>query len=169
LRRSGTANPQADESFQRAIALGPGLRDAWYSYARFLFSAKRDADAAHAFEESARRNPDDYDALMLVAMPYQRMGQPANARAATKRALDAADRVLANGPDDVRALYLSGGALIQLGERQKGIDRLEQAAALPADRRSPATVKGAGASRARRGTPARDRTRPWRMDRAGSA
>jgi TolB-like protein/Tfp pilus assembly protein PilF len=225
LRRSGTANPQAYESFQRAIALGPGLRDAWYSYARFLFSAKRDADAAHAFEESARRNPDDYDALMLVAMPYQRMGQPANARAATKRALDAADRVLANGPDDVRALYLSGGALIQLGERQKGIDRLEQAAALkphdygvlqrglqlrprrqpgkgprlarprgghgtwlsrldrarpgsrlvarsaalPADRRSPATVKGAGASRARRGTPARDRTRPWRMDRAGSA
>jgi len=121
---------EADESFKRAIALGPGLRDAWYSYARFLFSAQRDAEAAHAFEESAKRNPDDYDALMLVAMPYQRMGQRENARAATKRALDAADRVLANGPDDVRALYLSGGALIQLGERQKGIDRLEQAVAL---------------------------------------
>jgi adenylate cyclase len=121
---------EADDSFKRAIALGPGLRDAWYSYARFLFSAQRDAEAAHAFEESAKRNPDDYDALMLVAMPYQRMGQTENARAATKRALDAADRVLANGPDDVRALYLSGGALIQLGERQKGIDRLEQAVAL---------------------------------------
>jgi len=62
------------------------------------------------------------------------MGQSANARAAIKRALDAADRVLANSPDDVRALYLSGGALIQLGERQKGIDRLEQAVALrPSD------------------------------------
>ena len=127
-------NAEADESFRRATALGPGLRDAWYYYGRFLFSAQRYADAAHAFEESARRNPDDYDALILLAMPYQRMGQSANARGATTRALDAADRVLANSPDDVRALYLSGGALIQLGERQKGIDRLEQAVALkPSD------------------------------------
>ena len=127
-------NAEADESFRRATALGPGLRDAWYYYGRFLFSAQRYADAAHAFEESARRNPDDYDALILLAMPYQRMGQSASARGATTRALDAADRVLANSPDDVRALYLSGGALIQLGERQKGIDRLEQAVALkPSD------------------------------------
>jgi adenylate cyclase len=123
-------NPEADESFQRATALGPGLRDAWYYYARFLFSAQPYADAAHAYEESAKRNRDDYDALMLLAMPYNKMGQTANALAATKRSLDAADRVLANGPDDVRALYMSGGALIQLGERQKGIDRLEQAVAL---------------------------------------
>jgi tetratricopeptide (TPR) repeat protein len=59
-------------------------------------------------------------------MPYERMGEPAKARATRKRAVDAADRVLRNAPDDVRALYLSGGALISLGERQKGLDRLEQ-------------------------------------------
>jgi adenylate cyclase len=121
---------EADQSFRRAIALGPGLRDAWYYYARFLFSVQRYADAAQAYEESARRNPDDYDALVLLAMPYQRMNEPAKARAAVQRSLDAAERVLRNSPDDVRALYLSAGALITLGEREKGVARLEQAIAL---------------------------------------
>jgi adenylate cyclase len=121
---------EADESFRRATALAPGLRDAWYSYARFLFSVQRYAESAHAYEEAARRNPDDYDALLLLAMPYQRMGDAAKAQSSQKRALDAADRVLRNDPDDVRALYLSGGALISLGERQKGTERVEQAVAI---------------------------------------
>ncbi|TMA41006.1 MAG: hypothetical protein E6J82_13740, partial [Deltaproteobacteria bacterium] len=89
---------EADESFRRATALAPGLRDAWYSYARFLFSVQRYAESAHAYEESARRNPDDYDALLLLAMPYQRMGDDAKAQTAQKRALEAADRVLRNDP-----------------------------------------------------------------------
>src|SRR5262249_1303552 len=103
------------------------LRDPWYWYARFLFSAQRFADAAQAYEEAARRNPDDYDALTLQAMPYQKMGDLAKTEESRKRALAAADRVLSNNPDAVRALDLSAGGLIYLGERQKGIDRLERA------------------------------------------
>ena len=121
---------EADQSFRRATALAPGLRDAWYSYGRFLFSVKRHAEAAQAYEESARRDPNDYDALTLLAMPYQRMGQEEKTRSAWLRAVAAADRVLANSPDDVRALYLSGDVLIRLGERQKGFERLEQAIAV---------------------------------------
>jgi len=120
-------NDEADQSFRRATALSPGLRDAWYYYGRFLFSVQRYADSARAYEESANRNPDDYEALLLLAMPYERMGEQAKARAARRRALEAAERVLRNSPDDVRALYMSGGALVALGERQKGVERLEQA------------------------------------------
>src|SRR5262249_18043648 len=121
---------EADQSFRKATVLSPGLRDAWYWYARFLFSVQRYPDAAQAFEEAARRNPDDYDALPLQAMQYEKMGDPAKAQGSRKRALAAADRVLSNSPDDVRALYFSAGALIFVGERQKGIERLEQAVAL---------------------------------------
>src|SRR5438045_3060796 len=42
---------EADETFRKAISLGPGLRDAWYSYARFLFSQARYDDAVHAYEK----------------------------------------------------------------------------------------------------------------------
>ena len=121
---------EADQSFRRATALAPGLRDAWYYYARFLFSVERYADAARAFEEAAKRNPDDYDALTLVSMQYERLGEPTKAQDARKRALEAADRVLRNSPDDVRALYMSGGALVAMGKPKEGLDRVEQAVEL---------------------------------------
>ena len=38
--------------------------------------------------------------------------------------------MLRNSPDDVRARYLSGSTLIQLGKRQEGIVRLEEALAI---------------------------------------
>ena len=120
-------NQEADASFRQATALSPGLRDAWYFYGRFLYSVQRYADSARAFEESARLNPDDYDALTLLPMQYERLGQPEKARDAGRRSVEAADRVLANNPVDVRALYMSGSTLIQLGERQKGMERLEEA------------------------------------------
>jgi adenylate cyclase len=91
---------------------------------------QRHAEAARAFEESARRDPDDYDALTLLCMPYERTGDARGVQSARERALAAADRVLGNNPDDIRALYFSAGALISLGQRQKGIERLEQAIAL---------------------------------------
>lgn len=121
---------EADQSFRRAIKLSPGLRDAWYHYGRFLFSVQRHADSAQAFEEAARRDPDDYDSLTLMAMPYSKLGDERKVHSSRERALAAADRVLSNRPDDVRALYFSGGALINLGEKQKGVERLEQAVGL---------------------------------------
>ena len=123
-------NDEADQSFRRAAALSPGLRDAFYYYGRFLISQGRFADAARAFEESARVNPDDYDALTLASMAYNRMGEAEKRIRATRRSLEAADRVLKNSPDELRALYLSAGMLIQIGETEKGRARLERAVAL---------------------------------------
>ena len=63
-------------------------------------------------------------------MPYNKLGQPAKYLETQRHALEAADRVLRNNPDDVRALYMSAGALMALGETAKGRERLEQAVAL---------------------------------------
>lgn len=123
-------NAEADQSFRRATELAPALRDAWYYYARFLFSAQRYAESARAYEEAARRDSDDYASLSLAAMPYERLGERAKALATRRRALDVANRVLRNNPDDVRALYLSANTLVKLGDGQKGRERLEQAVAL---------------------------------------
>ena len=121
---------EADESFRRATLLAPGLREAWYSYARFLFSTQKYRESARAFEQAARVNPDDYDSLNLLSMQYGRLGEPAKALDAQRRSLDAADRVLKSRPDDVRALYMSAGSLIQVGDQRKGLERLDQAVAL---------------------------------------
>jgi adenylate cyclase len=121
---------EADQSYRRATELGPGVRDAWYYYGRFLFSQKRDPEAAHAYEEAARINPDDYDSLTMVTMPYLRMGETQKAADARRHAVAVAERALKNNPDDVRALYLSAILMIQLGEKEKGLARIDQAVAL---------------------------------------
>ena len=126
-------NAEADQSFRRATALAPGLRDAWYFYARFLFTAGRYADSATAFEEAAKRDPDDYQSLNLVSMPYYQLGHPEKARQAMERAVVASERVLKQNPDDVRALYMSGASLIHSGQAQKGLARMDQAVALNPD------------------------------------
>jgi adenylate cyclase len=124
---------EAARSFDRAVELAPGSRDAWYYRARFLFSMGRYADAAKSFEQAAKTDPEDYDSLSLAAMPYARMGEPAKAVDALKRSLAAANQVLSTRPDDVRALYMSAGSLIQLGERDKGLQRFDQAITLGPD------------------------------------
>jgi adenylate cyclase len=120
----------ADQSFRRATVIAPGLRDAWYYYARFLVSQGRHPDAAAAFEQAARADPDDYDSLSLVTMSYRRMGQQEKFLQAARRSVATAERVLKNNPADVRALYLSAESLILLGEKEKGRQRMEQAVAM---------------------------------------
>ena len=63
-------------------------------------------------------------------MPYQKLGRPDKGLQAAHRAIDAADRVLRNSPDDVRARYLSGSLLVQLGNREEGVKRLHEAIAI---------------------------------------
>lgn len=121
---------EADQSFRRATVLAPGLSDAWYYYARFLVSQGRFPDAAAAFEQATRANPDDYVSLSLVTMAYRRMGQNEKLLQAARQSVGAAERVLKNNPEEVRALYMSAQTLIQLGETEKGRQRLEQAVAL---------------------------------------
>jgi len=123
-------NAEADQAFRRATELAPGLRDAWYWYARFLFATQRYPESAQAYEAAARANTDDFDSLILLSMPYRKMGDDARAKDALGRGVEAAERVLKTRPDDVRALYLSAEALIMTGNRAKGLDRLEQAVAL---------------------------------------
>lgn len=116
----------ADRAFRRATELAPGSRDAWYYYGRFLYAHGRYAEAAAAYEETARINPDDYDALTLLEMNYQRLGRKADAQSASRRAVEAAERVLKNNPDDVRALYLSADMLIKTGEKERGLRRIAE-------------------------------------------
>ena len=118
---------EADKSFRRATELSPGLRDAWYYYGRFLYSAERYKDAEHAFAMAASRDADDYDSLVMLSMQRARMGDRDGWRAAVHDANKAAERVLRTRPDEVRALYMSGAELIALGEIAKGTERLEEA------------------------------------------
>jgi len=125
----------AERDFRRALELNPSLSDACYFYARHLFEAGRPREAGEMFEEAARKNPEDYASLCLLASVYlgQGPGQGERATATARRAVAAVERRLRNDPDDARALYLGAGAYVHLGERQRGLDCIARALELYPD------------------------------------
>jgi len=130
-------NRQYDEArpeFETAIRLNPKLYEAHYLYARALFQEGRTEDAVRQYEEASRVRPEDYQALLLMQSPLNTLGRRDDAKAALKRGLQVAERHLELNPDDARALYLAGGALMQLGERERALDWARRAYAIdPAD------------------------------------
>jgi len=124
---------EAEADFRRAMELNPGWGDACYFYARALFTAGRHDDAAGAFEEAVRRNPDDFSSLALLEGVHRRRGDLPAARRAGRRGLEAVARRLALDPDDVRALYLGAGLDLRFGDRDRASLRIERAVALLPD------------------------------------
>lgn len=124
---------EAECAFETAIALGPDLFDAHYFYARHAFALGRPRLAALHFEAAMEARKDDYQAPLLVAQVYEDLGRPADAAAARRRGIQAAERHAELNPDDTRALYMAANGLVALGENQRGTELIERALAIQPD------------------------------------
>jgi adenylate cyclase len=124
---------EAERDFQRALELNPALADACYFHARHLLAAGRRREAAEMFEEAARKDPEDYNAVCLLASVYEGLGESERARSTARRCVETTERRLRQAPDDVRALYLGGGAHVILGERERGLERIARSVELYPD------------------------------------
>jgi Flp pilus assembly protein TadD len=113
--------------------LNPKLYEAHYFYGRTSFQQAKFAEAVQHFEEASRVRPEDYQAAMLISMPYSGLGRQAEAQAALRHGLQVIEKHLELNPDDVRALYLGGIALAQVGERERALDWAARALALDSE------------------------------------
>ena len=124
---------EAEEEFRCALELNPSLGDASYFYARHLLASGRRREAALAFEEAARKSPDDYASLGLLMGVYDGLGDRGKALATARRCVETSERRLHHEPNDVRAMYMVAGAYAWLGERERAVERLTGALDLQPD------------------------------------
>ncbi len=124
---------EAEEEFQTALRLNPGQFEALYFFARACFAQGRLDEAARLFARAEAANPEDYQSPLLSVSVYEALGRPAGAEAAARRGVEAARRHLDLHPDDSRACYLGGGALVRLGAREEGLALAERALAIDPD------------------------------------
>jgi len=117
---------EGDREYRKASELNPGWGDACYFHARALSTAGRLDEAVAAFEEAARRNPDDFSSLSLLMNVHERRGDRASARDAALRAEVAIARRLRIDPSDERALYMGAIGDTLFGDRARGIERAER-------------------------------------------
>lgn len=108
----------AARAFERAIALNPGLFEAWYQYARTVLHQGRYRRALELFERAAEVNPDDYQSPLLAAPLYRSLGQEDKAVDAERRGVALAERHLEDYPDNARAYFLASSALWNMDRKE---------------------------------------------------
>ncbi len=121
---------EAEQEFQTAIGLNPKLFEAHYFFGRALLQQGKYAGAVAQYQEASRVRPEDYQAALLSPPPLRSLNRIADAEKALRQGVELANKHLELNPDDVRALYLSAGALIQLGDRASALERAGRALAL---------------------------------------
>jgi len=124
---------EAEKNFLKAIELNPNLFEAYYHFGRVCYIQKKYDEACRLLEQASNVKPDDYQTLFLAASLYSEMGQSEAMKDAALRGLDIAKRQLAINPTDVRAIYLSAGALQRIGDVDSSIEWAERAVKMVSD------------------------------------
>jgi tetratricopeptide (TPR) repeat protein len=120
----------AAAEFETAIKGNAKLFEAYYFYARCCVAQGKMEKAAQLFEQACLVKPDDYQARHFLAQTYRALGLVAGAEAAYQKAVEKFESHLERHPEDPRAYQLGATALLELGEREKGVEWAKKAAAL---------------------------------------
>jgi tetratricopeptide (TPR) repeat protein len=118
---------QAAEHFEKAIALNPKLYEAFYFYARASVAQGNYLKAARLYEQAIEVRPEDYQVHLLLPQVYRSLGRPEETAATYRDGIVKARRHLELNPEDVRALYLCGGALVETGNVEEGLEFVNRA------------------------------------------
>jgi adenylate cyclase len=123
----------AEDEFETAIRLGPGLFEAYYFYGRTCFTQGKLEKTIQLYEKSMEINPQDYQVPLLIAQIYSDLGDEEKAEASRRRGIQAAEAKLKLNPDDTRALYMGANGLVAIGEHERGLEWARQALTIDPD------------------------------------
>jgi non-specific serine/threonine protein kinase len=126
LTLSGRYDEGAAE-FEAAIRLNPRLWDVYYLYGRMRFAQGRFEDAEALWKKGIEVQPEDFQLPLMIGMIYRSQGRTAEREATQRRGLEIARKYLEANPEDARAMYLSAGALLELGQEKESRELLDRA------------------------------------------
>lgn len=116
----------AEEEFQKALALNPRLFQARYFHGRACFQAGRLEEAASEFQEAASIK-EDYQAAFFAAQASEALGDEEEAQVRLAEALRVVEKHMELNPDDPRAATIRAVALRRLGRTEDGLRWAERA------------------------------------------
>jgi adenylate cyclase len=117
---------KASREFERALELDPQNYDALYLYGRSRFAQGRLQEAASLWARAHAKQPDEFQCMALRELALRHI-DPAGARLASERAIAVIRQRLELNPDDLRALGLGAGQLVDMGLVEDGIRLAERA------------------------------------------
>jgi adenylate cyclase len=143
---------EADQEFATALNIEPRNYEAHYFRARGYFTQGKLEEAAREFRAAMEARPEDYQAVALYVTVLSGIkGREKEVHEALQHAVDLTRARLEVEPDDVRASYMGGGALVQLGKVEEGLALVQRSIAI--DPSDPGTLYNAACNYARAGRP----------------
>ena len=124
---------EANEEFERALALDPQSFEAHFLYARSSILEGRLERAAKLLERGAEILPDNYQPPCMLIQVYRSLGQLEKGRQAAAKAIPLAERELVMHPEDPRPAHFGAAALIELGEYDRAREWIRRAIAIDPD------------------------------------
>jgi tetratricopeptide (TPR) repeat protein len=112
-------------AYGRSLEIDPAVPAGRIKLGRAYFSNNRVQEALVELERATQEAPDNSDA-------YLSLSEVRLAGAQWEEAVAAAERAIKLGATDPRALYLLGTALVRLGRREQGQERLQEFARVEA-------------------------------------
>lgn len=116
----------ASREFEHALALDPQNYEALYLFGRSRFAEGKLREAASLWERAHATQPDEFQSVALRALALRNLDRDAS-KAANDLAIAAIRQRLELNPDDLRALSLGCGHLVQTGHTEEGIAMAERA------------------------------------------
>ena len=124
---------EAAAAFDAAIGLNPNLFEAYYYYARSCFAAGEIERSAGLFRKAAAARLEDFQSALLASQSLRRLGRLEEAREVGLEGIRRAERALELNPADARALSLTPGTLLEVGQADRALEWLEQSLSLHPD------------------------------------
>ena len=123
----------AHREFETAIELNPKLFEAHYFYGRACLTEGKFEEAIAHYRDAWRARPEDYQAILLSIDALAALGRDEEVAKYAQVGLKLSDAHLELNPDDARAWYLSGAALMRLGKLDEAMERGRRASAIDPD------------------------------------
>ena len=116
----------ASRHFDQALELDPQNYEALYLYGRSRLAEGKYREAADLWKRAHATQPDEFQSIALMCGALKNF-DPEGAKAAAEQAIVAIEKRLELDPDDLRALGLGSGTLINVGRVEEGLAMAERA------------------------------------------
>ena len=124
---------EAAELIQKALDLDPGSWEVNHEASRLLFRDGRPEESIPFFEKAASIMDNDWRSPMMLMTCYQSIGDEEGTKRAATMTLERTEKVIARDPTNASAMAAGAGALVRLGERERGREWLRRALLLDPD------------------------------------